>query len=113
VRRSAAILAGAHTILSQAKKAKPQKPLAAEKVFKRAVPSVVAIGCLGSNGAGIGAAGRILTSFHVIQNCRSLTVRLSNGDAYDSVSVVDTGVRKALSGKSAAVSVIASCDSVI
>lgn len=57
--------------LSQAEKGKPQKLLAAEEIFKRAVPSVVGIDCLGPNSARIGAAsgfiagdaGGILTSF--------------------------------------------------
>jgi S1-C subfamily serine protease len=76
--------------------------LSAMEIFKRALPSVVAMDCMGPNGVRISTAsgfivsdnGRILTSFHVIQNCASMSVRLSNGDAYDSVNVVDSDERK-------------------
>jgi S1-C subfamily serine protease len=99
-----AALIGAGPIGAQSKKKSPGKALSAQEVFKRALPSVVAIDCLGPNAAKLSTAsgfivsdaGRILTSFHVIQACQSMTVRLSNGDAYDTVNVVDTDVRKDL-----------------
>jgi len=84
-----------------ADKKKP-KPLSATEVFRRSVSAIVAIDCLGANNAKIGTAsgflvadnGKILTNLHVIQQCQSLTVRLSNGDAYDSANVIDVDVRK-------------------
>jgi TonB family protein len=90
--------------VSQDKKRRHGKPLGAAEVFKMAVPSIVAIDCLGptkakistATGFVVGESGRILTNFHVIRPCGAVTVRLSNGDAYDSVLVVDTDERKDL-----------------
>jgi TonB family protein len=84
-----------------ADKKKP-KPLSAAEVFKRSVPAIVAIDCLGPKNARIGTAsgflvadnGKILTNLHVIQQCQALTVRLSNGDAYDSANVIEVDARK-------------------
>lgn len=86
-----------------ADKKKP-KPLTASEIFKRSVPAIVAIDCLGENGTKIGTAsgflvaenGKIFTNLHVIAACQNLAVRLSNGDTYDSASVIAVDARKDL-----------------
>jgi hypothetical protein len=65
-------------------------------------PSVVLIetygedGKLSGSGSGflVGADGQVLTNFHVIAHTKRATVKLSNGDAYDSVMVIDVDKRK-------------------
>ncbi len=79
-------------------------PLTASEVFKQASPGIAAIDCLGENRARISSAtgfiasenGKIVTNFHVIRNCANLSVRLSNGDIFESSYVVDTDERKDL-----------------
>jgi S1-C subfamily serine protease/sugar lactone lactonase YvrE len=81
-----------------------KKPLSAAEVFKRTTPGIVAIDCLGPNAIKIGTAsgflvsdnGKIVTNFHVIQQCASLMVRLSNGDTYDATYVNEVDPRKDL-----------------
>lgn len=80
------------------------KALTAAEVFKRAAPVVVAIDCLGDNNVKIATAsgfivsdnGKIATNFHVIKSCKSLAVRLTNGDVYDSTWVIALDVRRDL-----------------
>src|SRR5580704_53918 len=70
---------------------KKAKPLTAAEVFKRSVPAIVGIDCMGTGGAKLGTAtgfvvaenGKIVTNYHVIQPCSNVTVRLTNGDIYD------------------------------
>jgi serine protease Do len=42
----------------------------------------------------VAADGKVLTNYHVIRNSKQATVRLANGDAYDSVKVMDIDRRK-------------------
>ncbi len=78
------------------------KPLTPSEVFQKATPSIVAIDCNGPAATKIGGAtgfivsenGRIVTNVHVIEPCTSLTVRLSNSDAYDATYVLETDQRR-------------------
>jgi S1-C subfamily serine protease/sugar lactone lactonase YvrE len=83
---------------------KKAKPLTAAEVFKRSVPAIVGIDCMGPGGAKLGTAtgfvvaenGKIVTNYHVIQPCSNVTTRLSNGDIYDTANVIDTDARRDL-----------------
>jgi S1-C subfamily serine protease len=83
---------------------KTSKALTAAEIFKRAAPAVVAIDCLGDQNAKIGTAsgfilsdnGKIATNFHVIKSCKNLSVRLANGDVYDTAWVIAFDVRRDL-----------------
>jgi S1-C subfamily serine protease len=74
----------------------------AKEIFHRVDPAVVMIEVKNDqnqvigHGSGfmIAADGRFLTNYHVIKHARSATVRLSNGDAYDTVEVLDLDKRK-------------------
>lgn len=74
----------------------------AGEIYKQAAPSVVSIegkddkGTVRWAGTGFVVApdGKILTNYHVIRNSKQATVRLANGDAYDSVEVMDVDRRK-------------------
>ena len=74
----------------------------AGQIFKQTAPSVVLIevyndeGEIFKKGTGflVSADGKILTNFHVVSNTKKATVRLSNGDAYDTVDVIDIDKRK-------------------
>ena len=71
-------------------------------LYKQASPAVVTIEALGDDGkvkkSGSGlitsADGRLLTNYHVVTNTKNATVRLANGDAYDSVEVIAIDKRK-------------------
>jgi S1-C subfamily serine protease len=75
---------------------------AAGDIYKAAGPSVVLIEVYGDDGkvSGSGSGflvsgdGQILTNFHVIEHSKRATVTLANGDAYDSVGVLDVDKRK-------------------
>jgi hypothetical protein len=75
---------------------------AASDIYKMAAPSVVLIQTYDDSGKVTGAGsgflvsadGRIITNFHVIAHTKRATVRLANGDAYDTVSVLDVDKRK-------------------
>lgn len=81
-----------------------QQPSPATELFKRVEPSVVLIemkgpdGKIASTGSGfvVSADGKIVTNFHVISGARKGTVRLSNGDAYDSIDVIEIDQRRDL-----------------
>jgi S1-C subfamily serine protease/sugar lactone lactonase YvrE len=83
---------------------KKQKTLTAAEVFKQSVPAVVVIDCLGPNNTRAGTAsgfivsakGKIVTNLHVIQTCQGLTVRLTNGDIYDTADVLEVDARRDL-----------------
>ncbi len=78
------------------------QPTAATDIYKQASPSVVSIeafndkGEVGWNGTGfiVAADGKLLTNYHVIRNSKRATVILANGDAYDTVEVMDVDRRK-------------------
>src|SRR5579871_5778726 len=79
------------------------KPLTAAEVFKRSVPAIVAIDCLGpatklgsASGFIVSDNGKIVTNFHVIQQCIGVSVHLSNGDIYDTANVIETDARRDL-----------------
>jgi S1-C subfamily serine protease len=71
-------------------------------IYRKSSPAVVLIelynekGEVSATGSGflISPDGKILTSYHVIAHTKQATVRLANGDAYDSVDVLDTDKRK-------------------
>ena len=75
---------------------------AAGDIYKMAGPSVVLVevygddGKVSESGSGflVSAEGQILTNFHVIAHSKRATVTLANGDAYDSVGVLDVDKRK-------------------
>jgi S1-C subfamily serine protease/sugar lactone lactonase YvrE len=83
---------------------KKAKPLSASEVFKRSVPGIVAIDCFGEDSKPIATAsgflvadnGKILTNVHVIAQCQTVSVRLSNGDTYDAPVVQEVDARKDL-----------------
>lgn len=72
------------------------------ELYKRASPAVVLIEALGpegkvkSRGSGVlvSADGKLLTNFHVVEHTKQATVRLANGDAYDTVEVLSVDRRK-------------------
>ncbi len=66
------------------------------EIFKEVSPAVVLIEVEDGAGSGfiVSTDGKIVTNFHVIEHTRRATVRLTNGDAYDSVEVVDVDKRK-------------------
>jgi hypothetical protein len=88
---------------AQASQKNTEQPAsAAGKIYRKASPAVVLIqdyndkGEVSASGSGflISSDGRILTNFHVIRHTRRATVRLTNGDAYDDVQVLDVDKRK-------------------
>ena len=84
------------------KKKNRGKPMTASELYKRSVPAVAAIDCFGPEGRKIAmgsgfvasANGKVFTNLHVILPCASVTVRLGNGDAYDSPAVMEVDNRK-------------------
>jgi protein TonB len=81
---------------------KKQKPLPAAEIFKLCSPAIASLDIFDENHKPLGTAtgfivtpeGRIITNQHVIQNARYMAVRLTNGDVYDSVDVVETDLRR-------------------
>lgn len=80
-------------------------PLSAQtagELYNRFSPAVVLIELIGDTGKvkgrGTGfivsSSGQILTNYHVIAHAKKATVRLANGDAYDTVEVLDVDQRK-------------------
>jgi S1-C subfamily serine protease len=82
-----------------AQQSKEMKP---NEIYSRSAPSVVLIktqdaaGQPLSQGTGfiVSADGKIFTNYHVIRHAKSASVFLSNGDAYDSVDVIELDKRK-------------------
>jgi peroxiredoxin len=84
--------------------ATPQAPnnnlLTASELFKKVSPAVALIELEDGNarfqGSGfiVSSDGKILTNYHVIVNAKTATVRLANGDTYDTVEVIDIDRRK-------------------
>jgi Phage integrase family/Trypsin-like peptidase domain len=72
-------------------------PSAAD-IFKKASQAVVTVTTPTGFGSGVlvDAVGVIVTNLHVVRGVERATVRLSNGDAYDDVSVVEFDSRKDL-----------------
>jgi len=72
--------------------------LSTAQVAKKASPTVVTITTPSGVGSGviIDAAGILVTNLHVIRGETQVSVRLTNGDVYDDVSVVDVDARKDL-----------------
>jgi S1-C subfamily serine protease len=76
--------------------------LDASQIYKNVSPAVVLIemydekGKVFKTGSGflISSDGKILTNYHVIAHSKQATVRLANGDAYDTVDVLDIDKRK-------------------
>ena len=75
--------------------------LEASTIFEKANPSVVLIHTVDSKNQAFSGSGVVLrsdgviaTNFHVIEGAVSAQVRLSNGDIYDDVSILDTDARK-------------------
>jgi S1-C subfamily serine protease len=65
-------------------------------VYEKTLPAVVLITTDQALGSGVilRTDGIIATNFHVINGASSASVKLSNGDIYDDVSVLDTDERK-------------------
>ncbi len=70
-------------------------------LYKQASPAVVTVESHDSKGKGwvgsgflVSPEGAILTNYHVIAHSKQATVRLANGDAYDTVEVLDIDKRK-------------------
>src|SRR5579859_4497367 len=82
-------------------KKKHGKPLSPAEIHKRAAPAITSIDCfdhghkLVGTGQGFLVAenGRIISTLQFIKGCQALSVRLANGDAYDSVLVGDYDAR--------------------
>ncbi len=76
--------------------------LDAGQIYKKAAPAVVLIethdlkGQPSARASGflVSADGRILTNYHVVAHTKQATVVLANGDAYDTVEVLDVDQRK-------------------
>ncbi len=77
-------------------------PLSAGVIYKESARSVVSIegknekGVVEWTGTGfiVAADGKIVTNYHVIRNSKEASVRLDNGDVYDTVEVLDLDRRK-------------------
>jgi hypothetical protein len=77
-------------------------PVSAGAIYKQSAPSVVSIegknekGIVEWTGTGfiVAADGKIVTNYHVIRNSKEASVRLDNGDVYDTVEVLDVDRRK-------------------
>jgi trypsin-like peptidase len=90
------------TLLNAQTGPKPLQDKSAGDIFKVSGPSVVLIetygedGKVSGSGSGflVSADGQIVTNFHVIAHSKQASVTLSNGDAYDSVGVLDVDKRK-------------------
>lgn len=71
-------------------------------LYKQASPAVVLIEATGPDGKTlktgsgliVSADGKLLTNYHVISHVKQATVRLANGDAYDTVDVIAIDKRK-------------------
>jgi S1-C subfamily serine protease len=82
--------------------AQAQTAYTAGAIYKQALPSVVSIEAYNDKGEAewegtgfiVATDGKLLTNYHVIRNSKQATVRLSNGDAYDTVEVMDVDERK-------------------
>src|SRR5438094_100656 len=72
--------------------------LSASDIFKKTSNAIVTISTATGFGSGvlIDSAGVVVTNFRVIEGANKASVRLSNGDVYDDVSVVDHDLRKDL-----------------
>jgi hypothetical protein len=75
--------------------------LSAGEIYRASAPSVVYIekkdekgDVWTGTGFVVGADGKILTNYHVIRNAKEASVRLANGDRYDTVEVLDVDRRK-------------------
>ena len=79
-----------------------QTALTTAQIAKRVSPSVVVIqgktgsGDLLGSGFIVSKDGKIVTNLHVIRDMKVVAVRLSSGEAYDSVSVLATDERRDL-----------------
>lgn len=92
-----------NTVLCQSNEL-PQKveQSQATQIFKQAEHTVVLIetydekGQIAGRGSGfiVSAEGKIVTNYHVIAHTKKATVKLINGDAYDTVDVIDIDKRK-------------------
>jgi len=60
-------------------------------IAKSALPAIVVIETPTSQGSGviIDKSGVVVTNFHVLSNASSIVVKLSNGDNFDAVSIID------------------------
>jgi S1-C subfamily serine protease len=80
----------------------PPPPLSGGEIYKEFARSVVRIEQKNEKGDGgwvgtgfiVAADGKILTNYHVIRNSKEATVRLADGDVYDTVEVLDVDPRK-------------------
>ena len=70
-------------------------------IYSKSMPAVVTVICAfpdghGAQGSGVvlRADGVIATNFHVCGAAKSASVKFSNGDIYDDVSILDTDERK-------------------
>ncbi len=74
----------------------------AGEIYRKASPAVVLIelydskGEVSKSGSGflVSPEGAILTNYHVVAHSKQATVRLANGDAYDTLEVLDIDKRK-------------------
>ena len=77
-------------------------PVSAGTIYKESARSVVFITAKNEKGTGgwtgsgfiVSTDGKILTNYHVIRNSKEASVRLDNGDVYDTVEVLDVDRRK-------------------
>jgi len=70
--------------------------LNAAEVFKKTSPAVVTIVTASAQGSGVlvDSSGLVVTNLHVVQGETQATIKLANGDAYDSVEVSEVDSRK-------------------
>ena len=77
-------------------------PVSAGTIYKESARSVVFITAKNEKGTGgwtgsgfiVSTDGKILTNYHVIRNSKEASVRLDNGDVYDTVEVLEVDRRK-------------------
>ena len=60
-------------------------------IAESALPAIVVIKTPTSEGSGviIDKSGVVVTNFHVVRDTNSISVKLSNGDSFDAVSIID------------------------
>lgn len=90
-----------HISPSHAQEKNTESKLDAAALYEQSVKAVVLIVCMNTDGSLSQGSGVILrsdgviaTNFHVIDDAKSASVKLQNGDVYDDVSIVDTDERK-------------------
>src|SRR5438552_3403812 len=94
---SAVVITTLHALPSSPEQA-TRRRLTSSELAKQLSPSIVTILTKGSQGSGVvvDPSGVVVTNLHVIRGETQVSVKLSNGDVYDDLAVVDVDERKDL-----------------